>query len=204
MQGVREERPGRAPSRLLARRELDFYYFIKKKIKQFGKCNLQDPSEGQGDGTESAGGISGLPAVRGSVGGKDLAALGPSLPRPDPGRGKAGPRGKRGRPVGGDQRSSDPLFGPWLVTLVLGQGAVPKSPVPLGSREEAGGENPALRGRGARPETAGMGAGEAGTGSARAAQLRPEPAAAGNSAQRWVSLSPLGPAGLGWGCRAPG
>lgn len=131
---------------------------------------------------------------------------GPPCPVPIPGEARPG-RGASGEdPSEGISVAptlcSDPGC-PW-VTLVLGQGAVPKSPVPLGSREEAGGENPVLRGRGARPETAGMGAGEAGTGSARAAQLRPEPAVAGNSAQRWVSLSPLGPAGLGWGCRAPG
>lgn len=146
-------------------------------------------------------GISGLPAVPGSVGGRDLAALGPSLPRPSPGRGKDGPQGKRGKPTGGDQRSPDPLFRPWLVpwvTLALGRGtATAFSPAPprLQGRGWRGG--PGIRGRGGRSETAGMGAGEAGAGSARPAQLRPE--AAGNSAQRWVSLSPLG-----WGCRAPG
>lgn len=93
-------------SQLQARRELDFYRFIVlNPLKYSNKCHPHNFSGGQGGGTETIGGISGLLDVSGSVDDRDLAALGPSLSRPGSGRGKAGPQGKRGRLFGGDQRN---------------------------------------------------------------------------------------------------
>lgn len=86
--------------------------------------------------------------MSGSVDDRDLAALGPSLPRPRSGRGKAGPWGKRGRPFRGDQRA------PGLLRACLSPGSLSfwdgEQPAPslqfLGSREEVG------RGEGAAAE----------------------------------------------------
>lgn len=77
-------------------------------------------------------------------------------------------------------------------TFVLGRGAATAfSPAP---QFQGGGWKGGRGGHGNDPGTAGLGAEEAGADGARPVQLRPE--AAGNSAQRWVPLSRLGPAGL--------
>lgn len=133
--------------------------------------------------------------MSGSVDDRDLAALGPSLPRPRSGRGKAGPWGKRGRPF----RPAQSLSVPWI-TFVLGRGAASTfSPVP---RFQGRGWKGGRGDRGAEPGPAALGAGEAGADGARAVQLRPE--AAANSAQSWAPLAPLGPAGLVWALKTRG
>lgn len=69
------------------------------------------------------------------------------------------------------------------VTFILGRGAATAfSPVALGSREEARRGEGVIRGHGANPGTAGLGAGEAGADSARPVQLRPEAADIAHSA----------------------
>lgn len=170
----REEQPGRACPSCRIDENLIFVIIINLILNSSIHAICRTPPEeeeggrgGQEGGTEPAGAISGLPAVPGSVGGRDLAALGCSLPRPSPGRGRAGPWGSGEDPPEGTSAAPPALFHPWLSPGSLSfcdreQPQPSRQPPRLHGRVWGGGTTtPGLRRRGARPEAAGMGSGGA-------------------------------------------